>query len=574
MRFQVRILTMAEVLLTIDERGQSREAELNHEGTIIGRSSRCDVVIDSKEVSREHARVFQDPFGRWIFEDLGSSNGTFVNGKRVEACAVLPGELVVIGPASLSVSGPSDHQVEADASVQTTNIIVEDFETEIFSDKAKPARPSSKPCPEQLDAITQRLSELTNSSALYPEVCRQLAWMPKAVAAVLRVPGKSKPVPKAPDVLACHFGTSADDTTAQVTAGAYPSHLAFRVSHRVLDEVRSSGEPVMAKSIYSSDVEVTITVVDEHSPRAVICAPLGDAAETVDLLYLDIPIGGATKFSPEETFAFVGAVAQEVASARQGLTPIHIKAERSTLDHELSLAQQIQTRLAPTVPADLAGFEAAVRYKPVIWAGGDYCDVWRLEDGRLAFAVGHVLSRGLSAAMAISELRTLLRTTIFFSSELADAIKHVNSHLAGSSLEGISARLFFGLFDGSTGLLRYVNAGHPAPLILHPKSAVNQLGEPSEHVLGGGAAAFQESAETLVPGAAMVVFSEGVTKARSAERDEFGDKRLRHLLKTLTGRSAEKIADSITDAVSDFRGSLARQDDITAFVLVHKGAST
>ncbi|MHC4744318.1 MAG: FHA domain-containing protein, partial [Planctomycetota bacterium] len=60
--------TMAEALLTIDERGQSREVGLNHEGTIIGRSPRCDVVIDSKDVSREHARVFQDPFGRWVFE--------------------------------------------------------------------------------------------------------------------------------------------------------------------------------------------------------------------------------------------------------------------------------------------------------------------------------------------------------------------------------------------------------------------------------------------------------------------------------------------------------------------------
>ncbi|MBN2269042.1 MAG: FHA domain-containing protein, partial [Sedimentisphaerales bacterium] len=71
---------MAEALLTIEERGQARQVELNQEGTIIGRSPRCDVVIDSKDVSREHARVFKDPFGRWIFEDLGSSNGTFVNG--------------------------------------------------------------------------------------------------------------------------------------------------------------------------------------------------------------------------------------------------------------------------------------------------------------------------------------------------------------------------------------------------------------------------------------------------------------------------------------------------------------
>lgn len=563
---------MAKALLTIDERGESREAVLNCEGIIIGRSPRCDVVIDSKAVSREHARVFQDPFGRWVFEDLGSSNGTFVNGKRVEACAVLPGELVVVGSASLSVSAPSghhDHQVEADASVQTTNIIVEDFETEIFSGRNK-AAVSAKPCPEQFGEIRQRLSQLTNSSALYPQVCRRLAWMPKAVAAVLRVPGKSRPVPKTPDVVACHFGTSADDTSAPASSAAYPSHLAFRVSHRVLDEVRSTGEPVMAKSIYSSDVEVTITVVDEHSPRAVICAPLGDVAQTVDLLYLDIPIGAAMRVSPEETFAFVQAVAAEVASARKSLTPIHIKAERSTLDHELSLAQQIQTRLTPVVPKGLSGFETAVRYKPVIWVGGDYCDVWKLEDGRLAFAVAHISSKGLSAAMAISELRTLLRTTTFYSSELADAVKHVNSHLVGSSLEGISAPLFLALFDGASGIIKYVNAGHPAPFIIHPKAGIRPLGEPGGSALGSAMASFHECEATIPPGVALVVFSEGVTKARSPEGEEFGDKRLMHVLKSTAGRSAEKIADAVTSAVSDFQKSLAQRDDITAFVLVNR----
>ncbi len=560
---------MADAVLTIYELGENRQAELNPEGTIIGRSPRCDVVIDSKDVSREHARVYQDPFGRWIFEDLGSSNGMFVNGKRVDACAVLPGEPVVIGPASLSVSGPSDHQVEADASVQATNIVIEDFETEIFYGRGKAATASARPCPERLDEIKERLSELTSSSALYPEVCRRLAWAPKTVAAVLRVPGKSKPLPKTPDVLACHFGTGPDDTAAHVPAGTYPSHLAFRVSHRVLDEVRSSGSAVMAKSIYSSDVEVTVTVVDEHSPRAVICTPLGDVAETVDLLYLDIPLGGGVRVSPEETFAFVRAAAGEVASARKSLTPIHIKAERSTLDHELSLAQQIQARLAPVVPAGLSGFEAAVRYKPVIWVGGDYCDVWKLQDGRLAFAVGHISRSGLSAAMAISELRTLLRTTMFFCGELAGAVKHVSSHLAGSSLEGVSASLFLGVFDKSSATLRYVNAGHPWALVVHPKSGIIPLGKTGEAMLGSGKTSLQENVEAIGNGAALVVFTEGVTKARSPDGDEFGEKQLVRVLKDAGGRSAEKIADSITKAVSDFRKSLAQRDDNTTFVLVN-----
>ena len=311
---------MAAVTLTISGRGKTSQFELNPKGTIIGRSPRCDVALESRDVSREHARILQDQFGRWIVEDLGSSNGTFINGKRIEACAVLSGEAIVIGPFSLSIKQPLGRQIKRDGSIQPApNIIIEDFETEIFYAKTRLDETAPRPCPKQLDEITRCLSELTSPSALYPEVCRHLAWAPKTVAVVLRLPEKTKLIPKLPEVLACHFGHGPDDAKAPPAPGAYPTRLAFRVSHRVLEEVRSSGNAIMAKSIYSSDFEITFTAVDEHSPRAVICAPLGDVTEGGDLLYLDIPIDETTKTTPDEMFEFVQLVSRQVISTRKSL---------------------------------------------------------------------------------------------------------------------------------------------------------------------------------------------------------------------------------------------------------------
>lgn len=62
---------MAGTVLTISGRGQRRQVELDPAGTIVGRSTGCDVVIDSRDVSRRHVRIFWDPAGQWIFEDLG-----------------------------------------------------------------------------------------------------------------------------------------------------------------------------------------------------------------------------------------------------------------------------------------------------------------------------------------------------------------------------------------------------------------------------------------------------------------------------------------------------------------------
>jgi sigma-B regulation protein RsbU (phosphoserine phosphatase) len=324
----------------------------------------------------------------------------------------------------------------------------------------------------------------------------------------------------------------------------------------------------MAKRIYSSDTEITITAVDEHSTRVVICAALGEATQAVDLLYLDIPIDERAKESPEEMFAFVRIVAREIASARKNLTPIHVQSERSALDRELWLAQQIQARLAPTIPAHLSGAEVAVEYKPVIWVDGDYCDVWTIEDGRLAFAVGHIFDKGLTAAMALSTLRTLLRTTMAFSNELSDVVGHVNRHLMASRPQHLSATLLLGLFDPSTGAVTFVNAGHPEPLVVHGPQNVKVLGASSEAMLGRGELELPTNTETLPQGAALVAFSQGLVNAQSPHDEHFGVKRLTHLLKATTARSAEQLTGSIMQAVNDFQDSLAQQHDISVVALV------
>ena len=76
----------------------------------------------------------------------------------------------------------------------------------------------------------------------------------------------------------------------------------------------------MTKSIYTCDTQVTVSLIDEQSPRALICAPLGSLADAVDLLYVDVPIDERTAPDAEEMFAFVQVVAQRVVAVRENLT--------------------------------------------------------------------------------------------------------------------------------------------------------------------------------------------------------------------------------------------------------------
>ena len=177
----------ASTILTVSGHDDTWQVEANAEGSIIGRDHRCNITIFSEDVSREHARIFQDPFGRWIVEDLRSHNGVYVNGQRIEAQAVLPGDQISIGRYSLVLAEPVDRKLKVQASIRVSTGLFENGLTpKVISEIDKTNRPLSQPYLKQLNEITERLSRLRSFSELYPEVCQCLARSPKMVCPLVR----------------------------------------------------------------------------------------------------------------------------------------------------------------------------------------------------------------------------------------------------------------------------------------------------------------------------------------------------------------------------------------------------
>jgi hypothetical protein len=310
-------MSMADAMLTVCSSGETRRVPLKSPSTVIGRHPSCDVVIDRPEVSRRHAEISSTASGQWMIKDLGSSNGTFVNGKRIDSCLLTSDDIVEIGTVSLLLGEGLEHGVVALSQSQRPKIIVEDFGTEVFYDRPRIEECVAQPCPARLEQAKKRLSELVDRQGVYPEVCRALAQGSTTAAVIFRLPPAGRPIPTVPEVLACHFGSSGEDTLAHMGDRMDPFHRGFRVSHRLLEAVRTSGHPLMTKSIFSCDTQVTISLIDEHSPRALICVRIGLGPDSADLLYVDVPIEDRGTQSPEEMFAFVQAVAREAASLCQ-----------------------------------------------------------------------------------------------------------------------------------------------------------------------------------------------------------------------------------------------------------------
>ncbi len=345
---------MAKTKIIISGPIGTKEVLLDPKGATLGRVANCDVMLDHDSVSRLHARIYQDPFGRWIVKDLESRNGVFVEGQRIQAHVVLPGQKIGISHFTLSLSEESDQQIAPGTSIRTTIPIVDKgLEENIVSYKADQAVILSPALMQQLNEFTDHLLKLSSPSELYSEACLCLARILDTLVAIVRLPCSSEPLPKSPDILACHFGRDAINTDALQASNLH-------LSKRVLDAVRSTDAPVMARSGPSPDKHLVLTVVDESSPHVVFSARVNDLGETVDALYLDILEGKA----PKEMFDFVEAVARQINFVQKNLFFTQLQKQEKALreaNTQLKEKDRIKDEYVSRVTHDIKGHLTAMQ---------------------------------------------------------------------------------------------------------------------------------------------------------------------------------------------------------------------
>ena len=545
--------------LTVEGPEGGQTFEILPRGCVLGRSPKCNVQLPSDKVSRQHARIYSDPFGRWIVEDLQSRNGMWVNGAQVSSHVLLAGDVVEIGPFHLRLEQPSLPPISAAGAGQTSAELIQTHGDEhIVRGRNTEEAVLSRARLKTLNAIIDRLASLPVPDGLYRETCRLLARAPGAAALVVRM-GSSADQGEPAVVLASHLA-------GEQGPGA-PAPQSVRLSRRVLETVRQERTPVMAGGPNLASRQLLLTVQDPDGPRTVFCAPLGEGEQDLDMLYLDLPTDQAIG----DTFEFVQAVARQVTLARRNLLLAQARAEHRVLDHQLLMARDIQARLTPKGLL-LPGLDIAVHYQPAMWVGGDYCDLWTLKDGRLAFAVGDVAGKGLPAAMLMANLHAALRNILAFCPRCDQAMTHLNAFLHDHLPEGRFVTLFLGLFSPDDGLLEYVNAGHPQPMLVG-KNSSQPLGQPANLPLGAESTwVFRGGTQRLEPGSGLLAFTDGITESTGADGELFGLEGLLSALTPLGQASAGELVQGITAAAETFRQALPQGDDVTVLALKRKEA--
>jgi sigma-B regulation protein RsbU (phosphoserine phosphatase) len=264
-------------------------------------------------------------------------------------------------------------------------------------------------------------------------------------------------------------------------------------------------------------------------------------------------------------------------------TLVAISKEKERMQSELEIAREVQAGLYPKEPPKFENIELVAMSQPARMASGDYFDYLRLRDNRVAFAIGDVAGKGISAALLMASIQSTMRAQLrpYLPSprgstadwtppqeDLSTAlmVSRLNQQIHQFTSASKYATFFFGVYDDTTGMLRYTNAGHLPPLLLRQGtiSALNVDGL----VVGAFAfASYEESSLQLMDGDVLLLYTDGISEPENEYGEEFGEERLKALLLANADKDAREIADKIVEAVRDWVGKAEQFDDITLLIV-------
>ena len=239
---------------------------------------------------------------------------------------------------------------------------------------------------------------------------------------------------------------------------------------------------------------------------------------------------------------------------------------------ELTLANEIQQyflpREFPSFPEDSDKLDLYASMEAAKDVGGDFYDFFRIDDDRIAVVIADVCGKGIPAAMMMGVSRMIIHTKGSQGVSAAECIAASNQMLAAYSVDDMFVTVFYAIYNTKTGLLNYCNAGHLPPHILRANGTIEVLPKRMNLMVGAfDGVEYRENTTQLEQGDTLVMFTDGVTEAMNAAKEEFGNERLDSILVNERGKSCRQIIESVRAGIAGFVEGAEQHDDITILVM-------
>jgi phosphoserine phosphatase RsbU/P len=511
--------------------------------------------LSDPRISRRCCAIVSEPDG-WYLEDRGHHRGVFINGSRIQRARLQSGDVVTFG-----LDDSYEIAVRSDANESTVAGLL----TRIGQ---MPGVEESSGGLHKLNVLLQATSLLHSDLPLDSILSTMLDHAIGITGAERGVLFEASPggalrarLARGKGGLAVSPGSVTPSQTALRQA------LEQRSSVVTEDLNRAEAALQMAQSIVAQSLRA-IVAIPLYSSSHADSKPASGNSHLLGVIYLDSR--RPTAFSNLDR-QILDALGGEAASVLDNARLLEQERQRQRLEQELNIARDIQQALIPHGFRDFDYLAVAGIHTPCHAVGGDYFDVFPLDDDRTAILVADVSGKGLGAALLTTMLQGAL-SGMTIGADPVRVISHMNRFLCEHAEVGRYATMFFGVL-GSDGKLIYINAGHPSPLILRRGEVTELTTEGSFPVGLIPEADYVAQTFVLEPSDTLVLFSDGVTEAVNPSEEMFGTARLRESLSTERETSLEQLQKTILGTLGAFTSGANQADDITLLIVRYRAAA-
>ena len=557
-----------------------RRYKLGEGEYVIGRRSDCQIFVPDMRVSRQHARLWRTG-DNWSCEDLGSNNGTYVNGVRLQAATQLRhDDEITIANNKIRVEATETTSDGAPKHPEGNIVTIVDVATSSLIRPREDSISGRMPMissgmisvsdqkavrliERKLDAIMQLLHATASSES--PE-----ALLEKLVDAMLDL------FPQAEDV-----GVLVEDERTGELRVQCQRHRAPR------SDAGTTGSPpsidITGARPYGGELKVPGTIIQHvvSDRRGVLLGegPVGSDDEHVGtrmgapLIYHGAHYGVVYVESSGQVFRQEDVDLLQAIATQAGLA-IHAArvalqlTRRANLERDLRVARQIQRSLLPPHVPQVVGLDFAVHYEPAYQIGGDFYDfIWH-DPSHLGLCVGDVAGKAISAALYMARLTSELRSRAAIARTPARLLRRVNQEMAQLGDDGMFATLVYCIYDLDNRSLVFTNAGHCVPL-LRRGDRVFPLQAERAHTPPLGVVPELEAGEARVQlhsGDMLIMVSDGIIESRDGKGNEYGISKLSRRIRTARG-TAEDVVKAILADIDNHTHEGEQGDDMTILAM-------
>ena len=243
--------------------------------------------------------------------------------------------------------------------------------------------------------------------------------------------------------------------------------------------------------------------------------------------------------------------------------------EKERLERELKVAADIQMSILPDVLPAPPRFDFGARIDPARQVGGDFYDVFRVSENKVAVLIGDVADKGVPSAIFMARAHALIAAEAESYENPGDVLRKANAHITRLEKATQFVTVLYGILNVDNGEFTYARAGHEPPLMLLPNGSADRLYYETGMALGlWEEIVLDEQTITLSPGSTLVLYTDGMTDCRDPNGESFGLERIQRSLNSCPGTSAQEICNHLLKKLKDYQQG-AKQDDDVTLVAVH-----